>query len=127
MAVLALGARGARTWDAWMVIGGLSLFTAVIWRFNLRDRRGTWRAETDTLEGYRALEVARRHRQFTAATFTRRLSIAGLFPLGVLAAVRYREAGERLAALPVLVSLGAMLYLVVWGVAAWRMERRLRG
>ncbi len=123
--VIVVGAAGsARTWDAWIVIAGLSIFTLVIWTFGLRNRRGTWRAVADTLEAYQALEALRAERRIAAATFTRRLCLLSTIPLLALAAYRWSEGPGW--SQPVAICLGAIAYLLIWVFLAWRIERRAR-
>lgn len=125
VALLVGGARAADTWEAWLVIGGLTLFSVVTWSFNIRNRRGTWLAAAESLEAYQALEVVRRKRRLAAATFTRRLSLWGLVPLMALTIVRWRALQGSGSSLGVVVCLAAMAYLLCWAVVARRLERTL--
>lgn len=122
MAYLGAAARVADSWDSWVIIGGLTIFTVVIWVFTLRNRRGVWRATSDSLEACQALEIARRQRRLAEATFTRRLSLVSLVPLAVVAVVRWRDM-ETLGASRVVVCIAAMLYLIVCAAWSWRLER----
>lgn len=122
VAVLASAARVAHRWDSWVIIGGLALFTAVIWTFNVRNRRGIWRSASDSLEAYQALEAERRQRRLAAATFTRRICLTSLVPLAVVTVIRGRDVATD-GAYPVLICLGAMLYLLAFVAWSRHIER----
>jgi hypothetical protein len=126
VAMLIWGARVADTWEAWLVIAGLTLFSVVTWAFNVRNRRGTWLAAAESLEAYHALELVRRRRRLAAATFTRRMSLFGLVPLAVLTIVRWRAMEGSGSPLGLVVCVAAMAYLVAWWAVARRLERTLQ-
>lgn len=125
-AVVALGfaARAANSWDAWLVVGGLTVFTVIMGVFTIRNRRGTWRAAGNTLKDYRALEALRNQRVVRAALFIQRLAAVTIPLLGVLAWYRTRTSGPW--SISVLSCLAAIVYLLVWTAGARVVQRRYR-
>jgi hypothetical protein len=121
---LVLAARRAATWDAWLVIAGLAIFSARIWIFSVRNRRGVWRERGDTIAAFQALEAERLTRRIAAARFTWQYSVWALIPLAALGVWRASQGG--IGSLPVIVVAAGCAYLGVCAAGARWMEGRLR-
>jgi drug/metabolite transporter (DMT)-like permease len=106
-----------------LLAGGLGLFTAIVWGFTLRNRRGIWRAAGDTLAAYRALERERLRRRIANARFTWQICAAALIPMVALAVRRIGTGGP--ASMAAVISAAGCLYLIAWIVWSRALERRL--
>ena len=52
------------------------LYTAMVWTFSIWNRRGTWRPEQQTVEGFVAISVLRARRGLRTARFTTAVVVA---------------------------------------------------
>ena len=109
---VAFALRQARDPATLVLCGGMALFTARIWIFTLRNRRGTWRAHAETVEAFRALERTRRERRLDSARFAVRL--CGAMILGLAAWWGWQESAGRLVMEGRLVLAVAIAYLCCW-------------
>jgi hypothetical protein len=107
-----------------LLVLGLGTFSAIAAGFTLRNRRGTWRAVEDTLDGHRALERRRRAMRINGARFAWTASLVMLpFMVGVTA---WRVVHDGVATLESGVAIASVMYLAAWIVGGRRQERRLR-
>lgn len=106
-----------------LLAGGLAIFTAVVWGFGVRSRRGIWRAAGDTLAAYRALERERLRRRIAGARFAWQVCVVALVPMLFLTARRITGSGPMSAS--ALVTAGACIYLLAWIVGGRVIETRL--
>jgi hypothetical protein len=106
-----------------LLAGGLGVFTAIVWGFTLRNRRGIWRTAGDTIAAYRALERERLRRRIAYARFTWQISAVALLPMVAFALRRIGTGGP--TSMAALISAASCLYLIAWIVGSRILERRL--
>lgn len=106
-----------------LLAGGVGIFTAIVWGFTLRNRRGIWRAAGDTLAAFRALERERLRRRIANARFTWQICAVALMPMVALAVRRIGTGGP--TSMAALISAASCLYLIAWIVGSRILERRL--
>lgn len=106
-----------------LLASGLGIFTAIVWGFTLRNRRGIWRAAGDTIVAYRALERERLRRRISNARFTWQICAMALIPMVAFAVRRISTGGP--TSMAALISAASCLYLIAWVVGSRILERRL--
>jgi hypothetical protein len=97
----------------------LTLFSATIWVFAVRNRRGIWRRSADTTDAFMALERTRLERRLASARFVVRLCGGALVVL--LTWMIWRA--QRSTTTQLVIMGGAAVYLAGWIVGGRWVER----
>lgn len=113
-------ARSSMNSGGAVLLAVVVLYTVMVWTFSVWNRRGTWRPERQTVEGFVAISALRARRGLRTARFTTAVvlvqAVATVFWVGTILARRGSTALPRvLLALSISAAVGAgFLLWAVW-------------